>query len=204
MPSGWRCARAFKKIENAACFLLFHKEIWKQKHWPWQASQTKFSSRQKHYKSNQNNPVYVFVFTQAARIALKDLIFITRGMFLNHQDLEHVVSLVQISSSSFAICLTPWLCAPMEIQFISLAKVITIYEHKERNLQNWKWAIKSWQNLLPGFFPLKQKNKINSASLSLWVIISSVVFITQLGNLKRLQFILHTWLWGAFWLCWEF
>lgn len=110
MPSGWSCARAFKKkIENAACFLLFHKEIWKQKHWPWQASCTKFSSRQKHYKSNQNNPVYVFVFMQAARIALKDLIFIAKGMFLNHQDLERVVSLVQISSSSFAICLTPWL-----------------------------------------------------------------------------------------------
>lgn len=97
-----------------------------------------FSSRQKHYKSNQSNPVYVFVFTQAARIALKDLIFITKGMFLNHQDLEHVVSLAQISSSSFAICLTPWLRASMEIEFISLAKVITIYEHKERNLQNWK------------------------------------------------------------------
>lgn len=109
MPSGWRCARAFKKIENAACFLLFRKEIWKQKHWPWQASCTKFSSRQKHYKSNQNNPVYVFVFMQAARIALKDLIFIAKGMFLNHQDLERVASLVQISSSSFAICLTPQL-----------------------------------------------------------------------------------------------
>lgn len=46
---------------------------------------------------------------RAARIALKDLIFIAKGMFLNHQDLERVVSLVQISSSSFAICLTPWL-----------------------------------------------------------------------------------------------
>lgn len=157
-----------------------------------------FSSRQKHYKSNQNHPVCVFVFMQAARIALKDLIFITKEMFLNHQDPEHVVSLVQISSPSFAICLTPWLHAPMEIQFISLAKVITIYEHKERNLQNWKWAIRSWQNLLPRFFPLKQKNKINSASLFLWVIISSVLFIIQLENLKRLQFILHTWLWGAF------
>lgn len=98
-------------------------------------------------KSNQNNPVCVFVFTQAARITLKDLIFITKGMFLNHQDLEHVVSLVQISSSSFAICLTPWLCAPVEIQFTSVCK-----SHRNLRVQRKKPAA------------LKMSNKIMTKS----------------------------------------